>query len=129
MFMQRYSRQFYALLRIIAGFLFLWHGAQKWFDFPPAPGPVPTHVLIFGGTVELIGGILIMLGLFTRWAAFIAAGEMAYAYWTQHAPHAVLPIVNHGELAVLYCFLWLMISANGSGIWSIDDLLARRRAT
>jgi putative oxidoreductase len=129
MFMQKYSQQIYALLRIIAGFMFLWHGSQKLLGYPPLPPGIniPIHVLIFGGGVELIGGLLIMFGLFTHWAAFMAAGEMAYAYWTSHGTNAVLPITNHGETAVLYCFLFLFISAYGSGIWSIDGLIARRR--
>ena len=129
MFMQRYSRQLYALLRIIAGFLFLWHGSQKLFDFPPAPGQMPGYIVAVAGPIEFVGGLLILIGLWTHYVAFITAGEMAYAYWTAHGPHAALPLVNHGELAVLYCFLWLYMSAHGAGIWSIDNLTRRRRAT
>ena len=131
MFMQKYEQQTYALLRIFAGFLLLWHGSQKLLGFPPLPTGVnvPIHVIIFGGGVEFFGGILILFGLWTHWAAFIASGEMAYAYWTAHATNAVLPMVNHGEPAVVYCFLFLFISARGAGIWSIDHLLSERRRT
>lgn len=151
MFMKKYSQETYALLRIIAGFMFLLHGSQKLLGFPPMNASPPIHVLVFGGGVEFFGGLLIMLGLWTHWAAFVSAGEMAYAYWTAHAVPALLPLlnrgemglaywianalkallppVNHGEAAMLYCFLFLFFSAYGSGIWSIDELLARRRAT
>jgi len=129
MFMQKFEKQTYALLRIVAGFLFLWHGSQKVLGFPPVGVDIPIHIVILGGGVELLGGVLILFGLWTHWAAFISAGEMAYAYWTAHGPNAVLPVVNHGELAMLYCFLFLFISAKGSGIWSIDNLLSKRKAT
>jgi putative oxidoreductase len=131
MFMQKFTQQTYALLRIMAGFLFLWHGSQKLFGFPALPAGVtlPVHIVAIAGPVEFVGGLLILIGLWTHWAAFIAAGEMAYAYWTAHGPNAVLPIVNHGELAVLYCFLFLFFSANGAGIWSVDNLLKRQRGT
>jgi putative oxidoreductase len=126
-FLSKYEQQVYAILRIITGFLFLWHGSQKYFNYPPLPPGVvlPHYVVYIGGTIELIGGILIMIGLFTRWAAFFSSGEMAFAYWTAHAPHAVLPMVNQGELAVIYCFLFLYIWARGAGIWSIDHMRKR----
>lgn len=114
----------YALMRIVAGFLFLWHGAQKLFGIPmPMPVQVPAFITYGAGSIELIGGALVMIGLFTRWAAFIASGEMAVAYWMAHGTKALLPIQNMGELAVLYCFVFLFISSQGSGIWSIDDLM------
>ncbi len=119
MFMSKYETQTYAILRIIAGFLFLWHGSQKLFDFPQGM-EMPLYIVCIAGPIEFIGGILIMIGLFTRWAAFFACGEMAFAYWTVHATNAVLPIVNHGEMAILYCFIFLFISAKGSGVFSID---------
>ena len=126
MFMSKYESQIYAILRIVAGFLFMWHGSQKLFGYPPMGVHIPMHIVIFGGGVEFIGGVLIMIGLFTHWAAFISAGEMAFAYWTVHGTNALLPIVNMGELAVLYCFLFLFISAKGSGIFSFDHYLGRR---
>jgi putative oxidoreductase len=124
----KYEKQLYAILRILAGFLFLWHGSQKYFNYPPLPpGMVlPFYIVAFAGTIEFIGGILICVGLWTRWAAFLASGEMAYAYWSVHAHRALLPLVNMGEIAVVYCFLFLFISAYGSGIWSIDSILKQK---
>lgn len=126
--LSKYEEQAYAILRIMAGFLFLWHGSQKYFNYPPLPPGVvlPHYVHYIGGTIELLGGILIMLGLWTRWAAFFASGEMAFAYWMVHAPKAILPLINMGELAVLYCFLFLFIWSRGSGIWSIDSVRKRK---
>jgi putative oxidoreductase len=125
MFTRKYENQLFAVIRIIAGFLFLWHGAQKLFGYPPLPTGVlmPWQTIWIGGIVEFFGGSLIMLGLWTRCAAFAASGEMAYAYWTSHGPRTLLPLVNHGELAILYCFLFLYFSAHGSGIWSLDHLI------
>lgn len=120
-FMARYDAQVYALLRIVAGFLFLWHGMQKLFDFPAAMPPgTPGFILYVAGPIELVGGILVMIGLMTRWAAFLSSGLMAAAYWMAHGLKAPLPIQNQGELAVLYCFVFLFIAAHGSGIWSVD---------
>lgn len=122
MFMQKYSKQAYALLRIIAGFLFLWHGAQKLFGYPtPMPDGVPAHIIYVAGSIEFFGGLLVMIGFFTSWAAFLASGLMAFAYWMAHGQKAFLPIENGGELAVLYCFVFLAISTMGSGIWSLDS--------
>lgn len=119
----KYNLQAYALMRIVVGFLFLWHGVQKLFGFPMAiPGTVPPFITYIAGPVELIGGALVMVGLFTRWAAFIASGEMAVAYWMVHGTQALLPLQNKGELAVIYCFVFLFISSQGGGIWSIDAL-------
>jgi len=125
-FMRSYNSQTYALMRIVVGFLFLWHGSQKLFGFPGTPPEgVPAFVIYVGGSIELIGGILIMIGLFTRWAAFICSGEMAVAYWMAHGTNALLPIINRGELAVLYCFVFLFIAAHGAGIWSVDAAQGR----
>jgi putative oxidoreductase len=121
MFMKFYAAQMYALMRIVAGFLFLWHGTQKLLGFPKAPPELPPLLLYIAGPIELMGGILVMLGLFTRWAAFLCSGLMAAAYWMAHGTKAFFPIVNGGELAALYCFVFLYISAQGSGIWSVDD--------
>jgi putative oxidoreductase len=123
-FMSKYSPYCYALMRIIVGFLFLWHGAQKLFGFPsPMPPGVPPFIIYVAGPIELVGGILIMIGLSTHWAAFIASGQMAFAYWMAHGTKALLPIQNNGELAVVYCFVFLFIAAQGGGIWSVDSLM------
>jgi putative oxidoreductase len=120
MFISKYEKQIYAVLRIVVGFLFLWHGSQKLFDFPPSGHEITLYIKWIAGPIEFIGGFLIMIGLWTRWAAFIACGEMAYAYWSVHGMTAVLPIMNHGEAAILYCFIFLLISARGAGMLSID---------
>ena len=127
MFMSKYETQVYAILRLVAGFLFLWHGSQKLFGFPPAGHEIPAYIVFIAGPIEFFGGLLVMTGLWTRWAAFICCGEMAYAYWSFHGLHAILPFVNFGEMAMIYCFLFLFISAKGSGIFSVDHLLEKRR--
>jgi len=121
-FMAPFASHTYAILRIVTGFLFLWHGSQKLLGFPGGmPDGVPPLVVYVAGPVELIGGILVMIGLATRWAAFLCSGLMAAAYWMAHGLNAVLPLQNHGELAVLYCFVFLFIAAQGAGIWSVDS--------
>ena len=121
-FMRSYEAQTYALLRIMTGFLFFWHGTQKLFGFPGAPpAGAPPFVVYVGGGLELVCGALVMIGLTTSWAAFIASGEMAVAYWLAHGTRALLPIQNQGELAVLYCFAFLYIAARGPGIWALDS--------
>jgi putative oxidoreductase len=124
-FLSRYEPYAYAILRIVAGFLFLWHGSQKLFAFPDMGGHSQDLLMIAAGIIEFFGGLLIMTGLFARWAAFIACGEMAYAYWIIHSPHAVLPLLNHGELAMIYCFIFLYLFIRGSGPWSLDRLKKR----
>jgi putative oxidoreductase len=127
-FMAKYEEQIYAMLRIVLGFLFLWHGTQKLLDYPPLPPGVkmPLYIIAIGGPIELFGGLFILTGFLTRWTAFICSGEMAFAYWIGHGTHAVLPLVNHGELAMIYCFLFFFVSAKGSGIFSIDHWLRNR---
>jgi putative oxidoreductase len=127
MFLTKYETQIYTILRVAAGFLFLWHGSQKLFGYPSAIAGIPVHIVIIGGSVEFFGGLFVMVGLFTRWAAFIASGEMAFAYWSSHGTTAILPFVNHGELAMLYCFLFLFIAAKGSGNFSIDQILKKTK--
>ena len=123
-FLARYSEQCYALMRMVVGFLFLWHGAQKLFGYPmPMPPGAPDFITYLAGPIEFVGGILIMIGLVTHWAAFITSGQMAVAYWMAHGTKALLPLQNNGELAVLYCFVFLFIAARGGGIWSVDALL------
>jgi putative oxidoreductase len=120
-FMKPFEQQTWALLRIVTGLLFLWHGSQKLVGFPGAvPAEAPAFVLYVAGPIELFGGILVMIGLFTTWAAFLCSGLMAAAYWMAHGHRALFPIENQGELAVLYCFIFLCIAARGAGIWSVD---------
>ncbi|MCZ6503325.1 MAG: DoxX family protein [Gammaproteobacteria bacterium] len=122
-FLDRYTDYTYALLRIVAGFLFIFHGAQKLFGFPGgAPEGIPDFIIYIAGPIELVGGILIMIGLFTREAAFLSAGLMAAAYFMAHATSALFPILNRGELAIMFCFVYLYIACTGSGIWSIDSM-------
>ncbi len=118
--MERYEGQTYALMRMIAGFLFIWHGTQKLFGFPEAVPDAPPFILYVAGPIELVGGALVMVGLFTRPAAFLCSGLMAAAYWMAHGSQGFFPLLNGGERAVLYCFIFLFVSANGSGIWSVD---------
>jgi putative oxidoreductase len=111
-----------SILRIVAGLLFLQHGLVKMFAFPMAfPNPVPQFSqLWFAAAIEIAGGVLLILGLFTRWAAFVCSGLMAFAYFLGHAPRAMYPIQNGGNLAILYCFVFLYIFFAGPGPWSID---------
>jgi putative oxidoreductase len=120
-FMRPYASHTYALMRIIVGLLFLSHGLQKLFGLFGGPPPgLPPGLVYAAGCIELVCGGLVAAGLLTRWAAFIASGEMAVAYWTAHASHGFVPLVNGGERAVLYCFVFLFIAAHGPGIWSAD---------
>ncbi len=125
----RFSGLFYFLMRLVLGLLFACHGAQKLLGMF---GGVQGHAVPmwsqfgFAGEIELIGGLMIALGLFTSIAAFIASGEMAWAYFQVHAPQGPIPLLNRGELAVVYCFVWLYIASRGSGPYSLDRLLGRR---
>lgn len=120
----RYSPYIYAILRIIVGLSFLLHGTQKIFGIPSGKAPVPITSLIgIAGVLEVLCGLLVALGLWGSYAAFLASGEMAAAYFIAHASKGFLPIVNGGELAVLYCFIFLYMAAHGSGIWSVDAFL------
>jgi putative oxidoreductase len=120
----KYTDQAYALLRIVTGLMFEFHGVQKLFgvltDFQPAVG----SQLWIGGVIELVCGVLVMVGLQTRWAAFIASGEMAVAYfqfhWKFQLGKQFFPTINKGEMAVLYCFVFLFIACRGGGIWCLD---------
>ena len=127
-----------SLLRFMSGFLMLWHGTQKLFAFPPSgqPGGSLSALMLAGGIIEFVGGVFLVFGIFTRWTAFILSGTMAVAYWMAHGlaflnpegPGAIgfLPIVNRGELAALYCFVYLYLFFAGGGSWSIDNLLKKR---
>ena len=126
-FLGNHSPRLYAILRIVAGLLFAMHGTQKLFGWPGDNPPVEIASMMgVAGIIELVCGLLIMIGLLTSWAAFIASGEMAVAFFMAHLPQHPLPIVNGGELAVLYCFLFLYIAASGSGIWSVDGSRTRQ---
>ena len=118
-----------AVLRIVAGAVFMSYGTMKLFGYPPSPQPMPPFDLAsqlgIAGVLETFGGLAIVLGLLTRPVAFVLAGEMAVAYFQAHAPRSIFPVVNNGVPAVLYCFLFLYLSAAGAGAWSIDRLLRR----
>ena len=119
-FMRRYTAETYAAMRIVTGLLFLCHGLQKLFGFPePAPA-APPFILYVAGPIELVGGALVAVGFQTRAAAFLCSGLMACAYWMAHGSKHWIPMLNGGELAVLYCFVFLFIAANGPGKWSAD---------
>ena len=119
--LSKFESYAYLFLRLVFGFLFACHGAQKIFGILGAHRVPPGVSLDYvGGLIELIGGVLIFFGLFTRPAAFIASGELAVAYFKYHAPHSFFPIVNHGELAVIYCFVALYIATHGAGRFGFD---------
>ena len=124
-FLGKYQEEAYALLRIVTGFMFTFHGVQKILgflsDYPP---PALGTQMWFGGMIELVAGSLILLGFQTRWAAFLASGEMAVAYfqfhWKFQFGKEFFPTINHGELAVLYCFVFLFIATRGTGEWGLE---------
>lgn len=125
----RYSEAIYALFRFMAGVMFALHGSQKLFGFPGGKDSVELVSLQgLAGVIELAGGLLIAVGLFASYAAFIASGEMAVAYFMVHAPQGFFPLLNQGELAALYCFAFLYIAAKGSGRFSIDAAMRRPTA-
>jgi len=118
-----------SVLRIFAGLDLLQHGTGKIFGFPFVPMFANIRIdslMGIGGLIELIGGILFTIGLFTRPVAFVLSGEMAAAYFIEHFPHGFFPILNHGELAVLLCFLFLYLAFAGGGPWSLDAVLRRK---
>ena len=127
--LKRFEPQAHALLRIVAGFLFAMHGSQKLFGWPAnaaagGGGSLPPLILT-AGVIELAAGIMILVGLFAGVAAFLSSGLMAVAFFMAHFPSGWNPVVNQGELAAVYSFLFLYIAAHGSGIWSIDAARAR----
>ena len=122
---ERYSPVTYALLRIVFGLLWIFHGLQKYGVFGSEPLAVAS-LRGLAGIIEIVGGTLIMVGLLTRPAAFVASGQMAFAYFLAHVPLGYWPILNGGEQAVLFCFAFLYIASRGAGIWSLDS--ARRHA-
>ena len=126
-FLSRWQPQLLALLRIVTGLLFLEHATSKFFAFPvPFPmQPLPT-LFVAAGIIELVAGALITVGLFTRLAVFIASGEMAVGYFMMHVPQGFWPLVNKGEAAILFCFIFFYLAAAGGGAWSIDSARERQ---
>ncbi len=114
-----------SILRIVAALLLLQSGLEKFFGFPVA-GPPLTGLIILAAIIETFGSLLLLLGLFTRWAAFIMSGEMAFAYFIAHAPRSFYPAANGGSLAVLYCFVFLYLVFAGGGPWSVDHAMLRQ---
>ena len=128
----QWSPRLLSVLRIVTAFLFIQHGSMKLLGFPPSEafaGLKLFSLIGFAGVLELFGGFLLLFGLFTRPVAFILSGEMAFAYFMAHAPHGLYPMLNHGELAVLYCFVFLYLAVAGGGVWSVDQILGRRSET
>jgi putative oxidoreductase len=123
-FFEAWTPQLLSVMRIVVAFLFMTHGMVKWLGYP-APFPMQIKLFsLFGlaGVLELFGGALVLVGLFTRPVAFILSGEMAFAYFMAHAPKGFWPLLNGGEAAVLYCFVFLYLAAAGGGAWSLDRL-------
>jgi putative oxidoreductase len=114
-----------SIVRIVVALLFLQHGLQKYFSFPSA-GPQMRPILYVQGVIEIVGGILLLLGVYTRMVAFILAGDMAVAYFMAHFPRSFFPAVNGGDAAVLYCFIFLYIFFAGGGPWSLDRAVLRQ---
>ncbi len=124
-----WSPRILSVLRVVAALLYIEHGSMKLLGFPPSEMFKGIHLfslLGFAGVLELFGGALLILGLFTRLTAFILSGEMAVAYFMAHAPQGFFPILNHGEAAVFYCFVFLYLAVAGGGAWSVDRILKRR---
>lgn len=125
-FLGSYSEHIYALLRIVAGWCFLLHGGQKLFGWFGGEPVAIGSLMGVAGIIELFGGILILLGLFASWAAFLASGQMAVAYFMAHVAEGgnlLLPLLNRGESAVLFCFIFLLVAAKGAGKWSVASAL------
>ena len=114
-----------SVLRIVAALLFIEHGLQKYFGFPSA-GPPMTPLLYVQGAIEIVGGILLLVGAYTRVVAFILSGDMAAAYFMAHFPRSVFPAINGGNLAVIYCFVFLYLVLAGGGPWSVDRVALKQ---
>lgn len=126
--LDRYAPTVLALLRMVTGLIFLSHGVQKLLGFPVAPEggfPIPFSLLWVGAVLELSGGVLVFVGLGTRLVALLLSGQMAVAYWLFHAPNSPYPVVNEGDAAILYCFVFLYLVFAGAGPWSVDNRLTR----
>jgi putative oxidoreductase len=131
-FLDRFSSPLLSVLRIMSALLFMAHGTGKLLGFPPtemfATAPETGSLIWIAGALELVGGALLAVGLFTRPVAFVLSGQMAFAYFIGHAPQATWPVQNGGDAAILYCFVFLYIAAAGGGPWSLDNLLFRKKA-
>jgi putative oxidoreductase len=125
--LSRFSPAVLSILRIVVALLFFEHGLSKLFGFPATHMPVAFTLSWYAGVFEFVGGALLALGLFTRPVAFILSGEMAFAYFLSHAPHSFFPIVNRGEGAILYCFVFFYFVFAGGGPWSLDAILRPSR--
>lgn len=125
----RYSDVVYSLMRFVAGLLLACHGAQKLFGAFGGKVMTGDPLMLVAGIIEFFGGLLIAVGLLTRVAAFLASGLMAVGYFMAHAPRGFWPILNEGELAVVYCFVFLFIAAYGAGAYSLDRALRRRASS
>lgn len=126
--LERVAPHVLSIMRIMVALLFFEHGLSKLFGFPPQPTPPPELFSLawFSGAIEFAGGALAAVGLFTRAAAFIMSGEMAVGYFSAHAPQSFFPLINHGDGAILYCFVFLYLVFAGPGPWSLDALIWRR---
>lgn len=129
-FLDRFSGPLLSVLRIVSALLFMEHGTAKLLNFPPtemfAQAPVTGSLIWIAGVLELVGGALLALGLFTRPVAFVLSGQMAVAYWMAHGSQAFYPLQNGGESAILFCFVFLYIAAAGGGPWSVDRAIAKK---
>jgi putative oxidoreductase len=124
----RYAPHVLSIVRIVVALLFFEHGLSKLFGFPqPSPSPALFSLSWFAAAIELVGGALLAVGLFSRTSAFVMSGEMAFAYFISHAPRDFFPINNRGDAAILYCFIFFYIAFAGGGPWSLDAILARGR--
>jgi putative oxidoreductase len=119
-----------SIARVVTALIFMAHGTQKLLNFPPNPPGRATVELFslygFAGSLEIVGGILLVLGLFTRPVAFILSGQMAFAYWMGHAPRSIYPVLNNGDASILYCFWFLYLAFAGGGAWSLDRVFSKK---
>ncbi|MEM6829518.1 MAG: DoxX family protein [Bacteroidota bacterium] len=127
-FLENWHSRALALLRVIAGFLIFWHGTQKLLGYPASENvqEPPSGLILLAGVLEFAGGAMLFIGLCTRWTGFVLSGTMAVAYFMVFISKSFLPIVNHGELTVLYCFVFLYLFFSGGGAWSVDGYLRSR---
>ncbi len=129
-FIAEWAPRMLSVLRIVAALLFMGHGVQKLFGFPAPPAngmPVPLSLIWDAAILEFAGGLLLLFGLFTRPVAFVLSGEMAVAYWMAHGPRSPFPVLNGGDAAILFCFVFLYLFAAGGGAWSVDQYRQQRR--